>query len=109
MLSGGATFGKFHFGLLNALYEHDLFPRIICGSSVGSLVAATICSYPYSEIPKVTDPEFVFARPMLKNLAGSKIEFVWKLLTKQRVLETETLKDAIRFHTGDRTFKEIYD
>lgn len=50
MLSGGATFGKFHFGVLKALYEHDLFPRTICGASVGSCVAASICSRPYEEM-----------------------------------------------------------
>lgn len=40
MLSGGATFGKFHFGVVKALHESDLLPKIICGSSVGSIVAA---------------------------------------------------------------------
>lgn len=54
LLSGGATFGKFHFGLVQALYEQDLFPRIVCGSSVGSLVLSCICSNPYSEMPKVS-------------------------------------------------------
>ena len=54
LLSGGATFGKFHFGLIKALYENDLFPRIICGSSVGSLMAAAICSCPYKEAGKVS-------------------------------------------------------
>ena len=54
LLSGGATFGKFHFGLIRALYEQDLFPRIVCGSSVGSLIAAGFCSAPYSEMKKVS-------------------------------------------------------
>ena len=109
LLSGGATFGKFHFGLLNALYDYDLMPRIICGSSVGSMVAAVISSYPYSEMKRIMAPEYVFQNPMLKNLAGSSLEFLFKVLTKQRVLCTETLKNAVRFHTQDRTFKEIYD
>lgn len=54
LLSGGATFGKFHFGLIRALYEQDLFPRIVCGSSVGSLIAAGLCSVPYHEMHKVS-------------------------------------------------------
>jgi len=48
MLSGGASFGKFHFGVLTALIENDLMPRTICGSSVGSLIAASLCCRPYS-------------------------------------------------------------
>lgn len=50
LLSGGATFGKFHFGVLKALYEYDLLPRTICGASVGSVVAAAFCSRSYEEI-----------------------------------------------------------
>ena len=54
LLSGGASFGKFHFGLLKALHEQDLFPRIICGSSVGSLVLAGIACNHYKDIEKVS-------------------------------------------------------
>ena len=54
MLSGGAHFGKFHFGLLKALYEQDLMPRIICGSSIGSILAAIIATKPYEEMITVS-------------------------------------------------------
>lgn len=50
-LSGGASFGKWHFGFLRALYEQDLFPRILVGSSIGALMGCIICSKPYSEMP----------------------------------------------------------
>lgn len=51
-LSGGASFGKFHFGVMKALYEQDLFPRIIAGSSVGALIATAIASHKYSDLWK---------------------------------------------------------
>lgn len=47
MLSGGANFGKYHIGVVKALYENDLLPRTVCGASVGSLVASCICARPY--------------------------------------------------------------
>ena len=50
MLSGGAANGLYHYGLIKTLHEHDLLPRIICGSSAGSLVACYICTRPYSEL-----------------------------------------------------------
>ena len=50
MLSGGATLGKYHFGLLKVLYENDLFPRTLCGSSIGSLVSAAVCSRSYDQV-----------------------------------------------------------
>ena len=46
-LSGGANFGKFHFGVMKALYEQDLFPRIIAGSSVGALISTAIAAHKY--------------------------------------------------------------
>ena len=51
-LSGGASLGKFHFGVMKALYEQDLFPRIIAGSSVGALIATAIASHKYSDLWK---------------------------------------------------------
>ena len=88
LLSGGATFGKFHFGLIKALYENDLFPRIICGSSVGSLMAAAICSCPYEDVPKWFDPEFTFAHPILGRKTESPLQFFTDLLSGKTVLET---------------------
>ncbi len=53
LLSGGAGLGKFHYGIIKALMECDLLPRIICGSSVGSLIAAFICVFKIDELPSV--------------------------------------------------------
>lgn len=43
-MSGGANFATFHNGVIKALQENDLLPKIICGTSAGSLFAAGICS-----------------------------------------------------------------
>jgi len=109
LLSGGATFGKFHFGLIKALYEQDLFPRIICGSSVGSLVFAVIASYKFSDMNKFFDPHYTFERPILGRITESRLQFLLDLLiTGKVVLDTQTLKDYVFPHTGDITFREIF-
>ena len=59
MLSGGGNFGKFHIGLIKALYEQDLLPRILTGSSVGSGMAAIMAGTKYSELPKLFGPDSV--------------------------------------------------
>ena len=65
-LSGGASFGKFHFGTMKALYEQDLFPRIIVGSSVGALIGSVICSHKYQDLWKCFDPEYgIITIPLL--------------------------------------------
>ena len=33
----------YHFGVIKALYEIDMLPRVVSGSSVGSIVASIIC------------------------------------------------------------------
>ena len=44
LLSGGGGLGMYHLGVIKALYEQNLLPRIIAGTSAGSIVAAFICT-----------------------------------------------------------------
>lgn len=41
-LSGGATLGMYHLGVIKVLFEHKLLPRVISGSSVGSIIASVL-------------------------------------------------------------------
>lgn len=40
LLSGGAMMGLKHIGVIKALHDERLLPRVISGSSVGSIIAA---------------------------------------------------------------------
>ena len=42
MLSGGATLGFFHLGVVKALFEHGLLPDVLSGASMGALVALSL-------------------------------------------------------------------
>ncbi|KAH0547918.1 hypothetical protein GP486_008341 [Trichoglossum hirsutum] len=42
LLSGGATFGMYHVGVIKALWENNLLPRIISGASAGSIVSSIL-------------------------------------------------------------------
>lgn len=42
MLSGAGSLGPFHLGVVKALAERDLLPRVISGASAGSVVAAMV-------------------------------------------------------------------
>ena len=35
--SGGGSLGAFHLGVVKALLEHHMLPRVLAGSSVGSI------------------------------------------------------------------------
>ncbi|TFH29528.1 MAG: DUF3336 domain-containing protein, partial [Myxococcales bacterium] len=39
LLSGGATLGFFHLGVVKALFENGLLPDVLSGASMGALIA----------------------------------------------------------------------
>lgn len=42
-LSGGATLGYYHIGVVKALFENGILPRVITGTSAGALIGALVC------------------------------------------------------------------
>ena len=64
LFSGGGGFGKFHFGIIKALIEQDLMPRIIVGSSVGSVIAAGLASNNFSDFDIRDDLSYSKCFPM---------------------------------------------
>ncbi|GJY04142.1 triacylglycerol lipase SDP1 [Tanacetum coccineum] len=49
LLSGGASLGAFYVGVVKLLVEHKLMPRIIAGSSVGSIMCAVVATRSWPE------------------------------------------------------------
>lgn len=43
--------GLYHIGVVKALNQHGLLPRIISGTGVGGLIAALICIHTDDELP----------------------------------------------------------
>ena len=60
MLSGGATLGLFHLGVIKALWSEGLLPRVISGSSSGSIAAAMLGTHTDAELSRVFDPTHIF-------------------------------------------------
>lgn len=56
-LSGGASFGYYHFGVIKACLDADLLPRVITGTSAGGLVAAFTCTRTDEELKELMTPE----------------------------------------------------
>ena len=40
LLSGGATLGLYHLGVMKALVEGDLLPKVVSGTSAGAVLSA---------------------------------------------------------------------
>jgi len=56
-LSGGAAFGYYHLGVAKSLFENGCLPRVITGTSSGSLIAAMIAVRTDEELLEIFDPE----------------------------------------------------
>ena len=111
-LSGGANLGMKHIGVVKALWEAELLPDIISGTSAGSIVAAVAAS--------ATDEEMddVFQRFHTADLAvfdpvGTKgVLWAWErgsTMVKDRVFfNMAYLERIMKWWLKDMTFKEAH-
>ena len=56
--SGGALFGLSHLGLLSVLLENDMLPKVITGSSSGSLTTVLVGSKSLEELKALAQNKF---------------------------------------------------
>lgn len=117
LLSGGATFGVSHIGVLIALLENNLLPRIISGSSSGSIIASILCCHTNEEILElllgIAERKFtIFGNP--GNEANSSrlkvfLERISHFLKFGTFFDISGLQETIYNFVGDLTFREAYN
>lgn len=111
LLSGGGTFGMSHIGVLKALFEAHLLPRIISGASAGSIVCAVMCTRTDEEIPSLIS-EFPYGDLGVFGAAtkdSTTLDHMRRLLTEGSWSDIRHLKQVMRDLTGDMTFQEAYN
>lgn len=107
-LSGGASFGKYHLGVIKALYENDLLPRIVVGSSAGSFMCCMLASLKYSQVWELlVDQKFV--GPIWNHHTNSMLEFMRYVINGEPLSDHKNIKKHLRNVVGDLTFSEIYE
>jgi NTE family protein len=100
MLSGGALLGLFHFGVVKALFEQDLLPRTISGSSMGSIIAAWTCTHSDDELRALFADTSRINREALGRLP------LGKMRDQRTVLDQGKLRRFLVTVLGDQTFAE---
>ncbi|KAI9172961.1 Lipase 5 [Blastocladiella emersonii ATCC 22665] len=58
LLSGGATLALNHIGVVKALWEAKLLPRIVSGASGGSIIASFVCTHTEDEFERMLNPAY---------------------------------------------------
>jgi len=109
LLSGGASLGIFLIGIIKTLYEQKLLPRIICGSSAGSMIAAMVCTQLYEDVPALIERELKFGVYEFKYKELSLLRKLFRLITRGVIFDLEVLKEFAIEHTGTMTFQEAFD
>lgn len=101
MLSGGATLGLFHVGVVRALYRENVLPVVISGSSAGAVVAATVGTRRPHELEELMDPENAYynfwRRLPLKQM-----------IKRGGIMDQTLLRRAISKNVKDLTFEESF-
>ncbi|KAI0376001.1 patatin-domain-containing protein [Hypomontagnella monticulosa] len=111
LLSGGGTFGMTHIGVLKAMFEAKLLPRIISGASAGSIVCSVVCSRTDDEIPELLD-EFPHGDLAVFEEEGNEeglLGHLRRLLTEGSWSDIKHLTRVMRDLLGDITFQEAYN
>lgn len=111
LLSGGGTFGMMHAGVVKAMFEADLLPRIVSGASAGSIVCAVFCTRTADEVPDVIK-DFPYGDLNVFEELGKEdsiLDHVKRLLTEGSWSDIKHLTRVMRNMLGDITFQEAYN
>jgi len=99
MLSGGATLGLFHVGVVKALYRESLVPLVMSGSSAGSVVCATVGTRAAHEVEDLLDPESAYYH--FWRMLGMR-----DIIRRRALMDQDQLRKAIAANVRDLTFEQ---
>lgn len=111
LLSGGATFGMNHTGVLKALWEAKLLPRIISGASAGSIVCAVVCTRTDEEIPALFESLCTGDLAVFEEEGNEDglLRKVARFLKHGALFDISHLTRVMKDLLGDITFQEAYN
>lgn len=109
VLSGGGNRGALEVGVLLALFEHDIRPHILVGTSVGAMNAAAIAEKPTLEGARWLEEVWqgVTKRDVMPN---NLLSMVWRLVTGESgLVDNQNLRGFLesKFPEGVRRFADI--
>ncbi|MCX2976100.1 DUF3336 domain-containing protein [Candidatus Marimicrobium litorale] len=104
MLSGGGVLGFYHLGVVKTLLDEGLLPRVISGSSAGSIVAGALGTHTDPELEKFYDPANILTEA--RSEAGT---FLRMFFGANPQIDVRDLEELIARMIPDLTFQEAYE
>lgn len=134
LLQGGSIFGICHLGVVKALLEHGILPKVIVGTHTGALMAALVGIHTDEELPGFLCGDSIdlsaFAASSLKarektdetidlldrpppqtkfhNLYNTFERRTIRLVKQGFLLDPSVLAESVQANVGDLTFEEAY-
>ncbi len=104
MLSGGGVLGFYHLGVVKTLLEQGLLPRVISGSSAGSLVAGVVGTHTDEDLKHFFDPDNVHFEAEREASVFSRMFF-----GRNPQIDVRDLEKIIARLIPEMTFQEAYE
>ncbi len=104
MLSGGGVLGFYHLGVVKALMAEKLMPRVISGSSAGSMIAGMLGTHTDTELEFFFDPANIHFEAEKEANVFSKMFF-----GANPQVDVHDLENIIARLVPDMTFQEAYE
>jgi TAG lipase / steryl ester hydrolase / phospholipase A2 / LPA acyltransferase len=104
MLSGGGVLGFYHLGVVKTLLDQGLLPRVISGSSAGSLVAGVLGTHTDKELEHFYEPANVHFEAEREASVFSRMFF-----GSSPQIDVGDLERLIARMIPDLTFQEAYE
>jgi len=101
LLSGGASLGLFHIGVIDELEAQGLLPRVVTGSSAGAIMAGILATHTDSELKVLLNPEYI-------DFEWCSVFSPFELIKGNSMLDQKTLKKFIDRNIPEMTFLEAY-
>ncbi|KAI8340814.1 hypothetical protein BC941DRAFT_418243 [Chlamydoabsidia padenii] len=109
VLQGASAFALYHIGVVKALNEQGLLPRIISATAVSAMIASLICIHTDDELPHILQPDGINLTAFSQQSdKGHFKRRVTRLLKYGYLMDMKVLQECVRANVGDLTFEEAY-
>ncbi|KAF2484268.1 acyl transferase/acyl hydrolase/lysophospholipase [Neohortaea acidophila] len=118
VLQGGSIFGLYHIGVMKALHERDLLPKVILGTGTGALMAVLVGTCKDADLPNLLNGRMLDLTAFAARERQPPPEWydVFAIFCKRLkrfydsgyVLDKDALEKCVRDNVGDMTFREAH-
>ncbi len=102
LLSGGASLGLFHIGVIEELMKQGLLPQVITGSSAGSVVGGFLATHTDEELKEAFEPDVL-------KYHWVRVFGLADVMKGSGILDPSQVKLSIERNIKDMTFLEAYE